>query len=278
MSPDTLESSTMPGDAARCAAAGNAEREGFEMSAETSSARARRPRASRASRTPAAPKRGEATAEQDLPAELLDPRELARRLDQVLKTRVRPDGRSWTLRQVAEAVSETGVALSASYLSQLSKGRRVRPSGAILAALARFFEVPVTYFLPGSPAEVDTAQVSLELIRAMQRNDVREVAIRAANLPEANVQALIAFIAHLETAAPPASKPSPPHQGATPLAAATKPSRSRTAAAPRRTSHPQSPVPADPTDVRSWARANGYQIGDRGRVPADVRAAYEAAH
>ena len=248
------------------------------MSAETSSDRARRPRASRAARTPASPKRGEATVEPALADELLDPRELARRLDQVLKTRVRPDGRSWTLRQVAEAVSETGVALSASYLSQLSKGRRVRPSGAILAALARFFEVPVTYFLPGSPEEVDTAQVSLELIRAMQRNDVREVAIRAANLPEPNVQALIAFIAHLETAAPPATHSSSADLNETPAAAAAKSSRSRTAAAPRRSTQPHPRVPADPTEVRSWARANGYQIGDRGRVPADVRAAYESAH
>lgn len=29
--------------------------------------------------------------------------------------------------------------------------------------------------------------------------------------------------------------------------------------------------------VREWARANGYQVSDRGRVPADVKAAYEAA-
>jgi hypothetical protein len=30
--------------------------------------------------------------------------------------------------------------------------------------------------------------------------------------------------------------------------------------------------------VREWARAQGYEVSDRGRVPGDVRAAYDAAH
>lgn len=33
----------------------------------------------------------------------------------------------------------------------------------------------------------------------------------------------------------------------------------------------------DVTAIREWARANGYSIGDRGRIPATVIAAYEAA-
>ncbi|GAB6901122.1 histone-like nucleoid-structuring protein Lsr2 [Kineosporia succinea] len=35
---------------------------------------------------------------------------------------------------------------------------------------------------------------------------------------------------------------------------------------------------ADLGDVRSWARDNGYQVSDRGRVSAEVMAAYEGAH
>jgi hypothetical protein len=34
----------------------------------------------------------------------------------------------------------------------------------------------------------------------------------------------------------------------------------------------------DMSNVRAWARDNGYQISDRGRVSGEVRAAYEAAH
>jgi nucleoid-associated protein Lsr2 len=31
-------------------------------------------------------------------------------------------------------------------------------------------------------------------------------------------------------------------------------------------------------DVRSWARDNGYQISERGRIPSSVIEAYQAAH
>jgi hypothetical protein len=30
--------------------------------------------------------------------------------------------------------------------------------------------------------------------------------------------------------------------------------------------------------IREWARSSGYEVSDRGRVPADVKAAYDAAH
>ena len=30
--------------------------------------------------------------------------------------------------------------------------------------------------------------------------------------------------------------------------------------------------------VRAWAKSNGYQVSERGRVPASVLEAYEAAH
>lgn len=33
----------------------------------------------------------------------------------------------------------------------------------------------------------------------------------------------------------------------------------------------------DATAVRQWARENGYQVSDRGRIPAALRTAYDAA-
>lgn len=33
----------------------------------------------------------------------------------------------------------------------------------------------------------------------------------------------------------------------------------------------------DTAAIRAWAQANGYEVGDRGRIPGDVVAAYEAA-
>jgi hypothetical protein len=34
----------------------------------------------------------------------------------------------------------------------------------------------------------------------------------------------------------------------------------------------------DLSAIREWARSNGYQVSDRGRVSATIQAAYEAAH
>jgi len=42
---------------------------------------------------------------------------------------------------------------------------------------------------------------------------------------------------------------------------------------PRRRSGQQ-----DYSAIRSWARENGFQVSERGRVPASVVEAYEAAH
>lgn len=35
---------------------------------------------------------------------------------------------------------------------------------------------------------------------------------------------------------------------------------------------------APASEVREWARANGFTVPDRGRIPSDVRSAYDAAH
>lgn len=36
--------------------------------------------------------------------------------------------------------------------------------------------------------------------------------------------------------------------------------------------------PADTKAIREWARDNGYDVSDRGRIPADVMEAYAAAN
>ena len=46
--------------------------------------------------------------------------------------------------------------------------------------------------------------------------------------------------------------------------------RRRAGATPRTSS--------DTQKVREWARANGYEVSDRGRIPASVREAYDAAN
>lgn len=33
-----------------------------------------------------------------------------------------------------------------------------------------------------------------------------------------------------------------------------------------------------PAEVREWARTNGYSVNERGRIPANILAAYRTAH
>ncbi|GAB3943573.1 Lsr2 family protein [Kribbella albertanoniae] len=37
-------------------------------------------------------------------------------------------------------------------------------------------------------------------------------------------------------------------------------------------------VGPDAKTVKEWARANGYEVNDRGRIPDDIRAAFDAAN
>jgi hypothetical protein len=46
----------------------------------------------------------------------------------------------------------------------------------------------------------------------------------------------------------------------------------------RRTSKESAPSTTSTSDIRAWAQAEGYEVSSRGRVPAEIREAYEKAH
>ncbi|TCJ21061.1 histone-like nucleoid-structuring protein Lsr2 [Nocardioides jejuensis] len=53
----------------------------------------------------------------------------------------------------------------------------------------------------------------------------------------------------------------------------------RKVAGGRRTAAKKAGASGGTREVREWARSNGWpDLGDRGRVPADVQTAYDAAH
>lgn len=59
------------------------------------------------------------------------------------------------------------------------------------------------------------------------------------------------------------------------ISTARKVSGRRTA----RTSSPSSSTsPEETARIREWARENGYQVSDRGRIAGEIRSAYQAAH
>ena len=99
------------------------------------------------------------------------PRQFAALLNHLFATRLAPEGRPYTLTEVAKA---TG--LSVPYLSILRKGTIGAVSFQRVKALARFFRVPLDYFSQEGPP-VDTLDA---LVReALAQPLVREVALRA---------------------------------------------------------------------------------------------------
>jgi hypothetical protein len=57
------------------------------------------------------------------------------------------------------------------------------------------------------------------------------------------------------------------------VAAGRRGGSSRATSAKRRTQ-----MGTSAREIRDWARSNGQKVPDRGRIPADVREAFEAAH
>nr|NLI50315.1 Lsr2 family protein [Propionibacterium sp.] len=63
-----------------------------------------------------------------------------------------------------------------------------------------------------------------------------------------------------------------------PFVAAGRKISGRAAAPARPTGRRRAAASGSATDIRAWAQEQGLQVSTRGRVPAEIRAAYEAAH
>ena len=119
---------------------------------------------------------------------------LARRLERLFAT-VHPPGRGpYSTKEAAEAINEAAgrPLLSYNYLYQLRRGTKAEPGHTRLAAIARFFQVPVTYF--GDDEAAAQIDEQLELAAALRDQGVRHVAFRAAGLSTASLRAILAVI------------------------------------------------------------------------------------
>ena len=104
------------------------------------------------------------------------------------------DGKPCSLRHVA---ARTGI--SASYLSNLRRGRTTRPGADTLGALARFFGVEMSYFMS---AEIDAAVLGVPLTeddalrQALENPLVREIALRTGQFGLEEWTHMLAILEH----------------------------------------------------------------------------------
>ena len=138
------------------------------------------------------------------------PRQVADVLNHLFETRLSPEGRPYTLTEVAK-----GTGLSVPYLSILRKGTIGSVQFERIEVLARFFHVSLDYFSQGAPP-VDSMD---DLIRdALAKPLVREVALRAGKIGTAQRALILQMLEHADQVlqelesnpTPSADKNSPP--------------------------------------------------------------------
>ncbi len=115
------------------------------------------------------------------------------RLNHLFDTRLDPKGKPYSVRQVA---AQSGV--SASYVSNLRRGRTTRPGADKLEALARFFGVDMAYFMGSERVTLpDETTANDELLRkALENPLVREVAVTTGQFNQEQWKHMLAILEH----------------------------------------------------------------------------------
>jgi transcriptional regulator with XRE-family HTH domain len=134
-----------------------------------------------------------ASGERSEQSERGGPGVIAQRLRYLFDHKRRPDGKRYSYREVLAAIdAQGGPSMSVGYLSQLVTGVRTNPMMDAVQALAKFFEVPLSYF----DAHENTAETNeqLKLVAALQHAGVQDVAMRTVGLPPESIELVLSMI------------------------------------------------------------------------------------
>jgi ESX-1-secreted protein regulator len=127
-----------------------------------------------------------------------EPGTLARRLDRLFATAHPPWRGPYSINEAVAAINDAAGSrvISYNYLYQLRRGTRTEPGHSRLAAIARFFGVPVTYFTDDeeTAAGVEAQLEEREITAALRDQGVRHVAFRAAGLSADSLAAILTVI------------------------------------------------------------------------------------
>ena len=118
---------------------------------------------------------------------------LAERLDHLFRTLHPADRGPYTPAEVADAINAAAGdrVVSATYLWLLRTGQRDNPTIRHLTAIARFFGVPATYFLPDAERH---DEIPADVLAALTSDRIRDLALRAAGLSERSLKAIADMI------------------------------------------------------------------------------------
>lgn len=127
-----------------------------------------------------------------------EPGLLARRLDRLFATAHPPGRGPYSITEAAAGINEMAGSkiISYNYLYQLRRGTKSEPGHSRLAAIARFFGVPVTYFTDDeeTAASIEDEVEMREIAAALEDQGVRHIAFRAAGLSAESLAAILTVI------------------------------------------------------------------------------------
>ena len=132
-------------------------------------------------------------------------------LNHLMQTKLNPEtNKPWRPPQLARAMNEKfgPGTISAQYVWQLSKGRRVNPSRDRLILFAKFFQVPPSRFLgeedeqaPEQPEQTEgspvTSAAEQQVIDAMNDAGILKLAHRARGLSPDSLKSVLSMIEHV---------------------------------------------------------------------------------
>lgn len=127
---------------------------------------------------------------------------LAETITRLFETIKRPDGRKYTVEEVADWCSSwliergQGGTFSKQYLSQLRTGVKLNPTKSHLEALAAAFDVDPAIFLDSERSQ--KILDDLDLVLALKEADVQQIALRTVSLNPANRKQLIEILGKLQ--------------------------------------------------------------------------------
>ncbi|WP_432565029.1 helix-turn-helix domain-containing protein [Kineococcus sp. SYSU DK003] len=123
----------------------------------------------------------------------------AERLDKLFQEILHPDGRQFSLTEVAEGTAKVGpVAVTQQHLSRLRNGASRNPGLEQITAIARFFGISPKYFV-GDDEEVERIHAEFDLLLAMRDKGVKDIALRASRMDTESIRLLRSAIEGLES-------------------------------------------------------------------------------
>lgn len=114
-------------------------------------------------------------------------------LNYLFATKVKPGGKRYTLRDVADA---TGISIA--FLSEARRGNKENPPKEFIEALADFFEVPPAYFFGPLPEDIATIQAAIQ--EAFVKPSIGRILLRAGRYSEVEREMLLDLMDSIERA------------------------------------------------------------------------------